>query len=188
MTLKEMSENELASKMKSLSVNGKAKGEEFASCAREMFLRYKQRAYNISRYYGLNYDDSQDVIQISFLKTFNSIKRYDSKRDFQPWFYRIVLNCVKDKFNHKKKFRHQDLDNIEITSKNTFDEFHIREALNGIISGLPEKLKSVVVLRVYGEMDFESISKTLGVSVRQLHNRLNKAYEEIRKLIGEDDL
>ena len=33
---------------------------------------------------------------------------------------------------------------------------------------MPEKLKSVLVLRIYSELDFNSISDVLGISIRQI--------------------
>jgi len=38
-----------------------------------------------------------------------------------------------------------------------------------------------VILRVFGEMEFEQIAKLLQISVRQVHNRMNQAIDLLKK-------
>lgn len=179
------SDNEIAQKMKTLTQTHKANSDEFESLVKELYSRNYPRGFNIARYYGLNRDDARDAVQNAFIKLIRSIKSYNSKKKFFSWYYKIVLNCVRDKYNDLKKHKYGDIENVNAVSKNNFDEFHVREVIRGIISELPEKMKSVVLLRVYGELGFKDISTTLGVSVRQLHNRLNAAYVIIKERLEE---
>ncbi|OHD55705.1 MAG: hypothetical protein A2Y33_13770 [Spirochaetes bacterium GWF1_51_8] len=187
MEIRELSDQDFAVRLKETALKDGVYSNEFSRYANELFNRYHQQGYNIARYYGLKHDDAMDSVQSAFIKTFHSIKRYDPGRPLKPWFFKIVLNCVRDKFKELRRTRHEKIDKAENFTKEIFEEFHIRESINGIISILPEKLKSVVLLRVYGDMDFDSISLIVGVSVRQLHNRLKEAYGMIEKKLNEGD-
>jgi len=158
--------------------------------SKELFIRYYDDAYKIARYYGLKSQDSEEVVQETFIRVFNNIKNYDVSKEFKPWFFKILLNCIKDKYKEINKHKYTDIQNLkEVLQKKDeefYEKFHFQELLNSIINSLPNKLKSVVILKVYSEMDMNMISQTLGVSVRQLHNRLNKAYEIIKKLLEKD--
>ena len=185
MDIRELSEKDFTFRLKETALKSGVYSEEFSRYASELFNRYYPQGYNIARYYGLPHDDASDAVQSAIIKTFHSIRKFDPKRPFKPWFFKIVMNCVRDKYNELRRLRHETLESAQDISKEIFEEFHIRESLNGIISRLPEKLKSVVLLRVYADLEFESISKVLGVSVRQLHNRLKEAYNMIEKSLDE---
>ncbi len=188
MSIKDLKDSELITKAKSLKQNSNDYDDVVAQYLNELFNRYYSQGYNIARYYGLSREDAADAVQEAFIKVFKNIKSFDTRKIFKPWFFKIVLNAVRDHFNANKKHFHADISVAEDISKEIFDEFHIKHQINGIISSLPENLKSVVVLRNYGELSFDEISDALGVSVRQLHNRINQAYELIKQQMEEAQL
>ncbi len=184
MSFKEMTESEIIKKIIELMKKNGLYSDVVKQYFQEIYLRYYFQCYNISRYYGLNKQDSEDAVQESFIKLLKSIKGFDNSRPFKPWFFKVVLNSVKDKYNDNKKHSYTNIDYIEDFAsneqENIFEEFHMRDVFHSIIIKLPEKLKSVVVLRNYTDMNLEAISSVVGLSVRQLHNRLSKAYSMIK--------
>ena len=60
----------------------------------------------------------------------------------------------------------------------------VREALNQ----LPKKLKEVLVLREYGDMNYKDIGKVLGISEGNVKVRVFRAREQLVKILGEDDV
>jgi RNA polymerase sigma-70 factor (ECF subfamily) len=185
MGIKDLSDTELISKMKGLDSDDAIYSDVFCQYANELYVRYFSQGYNIARYYGLRNDDANDAVQNAFIKVLHSINGFNLRKEFKPWFFKIVLNCVRDRYRELSRHNHIEIDKIEKISNDSFDKFHIKDTLNGIISKLPVKLREVVVLRVYADLSFNEISEALNVSVRQLHNRLNKAYELIRVSLEE---
>jgi RNA polymerase sigma-70 factor, ECF subfamily len=189
MSIKEMGEVEIISKIKDLDGKGEVYGDVIKQYYQELYQRYYYQCYNIARYYGLNRHDAEDAVQESFFKLLKSIQSFDEKRVFKPWFFKVVLNSVKDKYRDMKKHRHIDVENakdiVNVQQEKFFEELHVKDVLHSIIIRLPKKLRSVVILRNYTEMNLESISNTLGLSVRQLHNRLHDAYAIIKKELEE---
>ena len=59
-----------------------------------------------------------------------------------------------------------------------------KEALNL----LPDKLKEVLVLREYGEMNYKEIGQALGITEGNVKVRVFRAREQLAKIIGEDDV
>lgn len=189
MPIRELDESEIINKIKELIKNNDLHSEVVKQYFQEIYQRYYFQSYNISRYYGLQKQDAEDAVQESFIKLFRSIKSYDPNRPFKPWFFKIVMNAVRDKYRDIYKHKYTEIEYVK-TKKSTdqefiFDEFHMREVLQGIIIRLPKKLKSVVILRNYTDMNLESISNSVGLSVRQLQNRLSQAYMIMRKELGD---
>lgn len=189
MGLKELSDAELLGKIRLLDADGDAYQEVLRQYYQELYQRYYFQCYNIARYYGLSRPDAEEAVQDAFIKLFRSIQSFDTNKPFKPWFFKVVLNLVKDKFRENKKHRHTDLEYVEDVSSRAqekiFEEFHIRDLLRGSIDKLPKKLKSAVILRNYTDMDLEAISAALNVSVRQLHNRLAQAYDILKNDLEE---
>ncbi|OHD79092.1 MAG: hypothetical protein A2355_10940 [Spirochaetes bacterium RIFOXYB1_FULL_32_8] len=187
MSIKDLKDLDLIIKIKNLQESETIYSDVIEQYAREIYSRYYHQAYNLSRYYGLTRHDAEDVVQDSFIKLFKNIKIFNIGKEFKPWFFKIILNTVRDKYREMKKYRTKDIEIIQDTGTNEqeeiFEELHIKDYLNSIINNMPEKLKSVLVLRIYAEMEYEMIASTLGVSIRQLHNRLNAAFDFVKKAV-----
>lgn len=190
MAFKDLTESEIIVKIKELSKKDSLYNDVLKQYYQELYQRYFYQCYNISRYYGLSKQDAEDAVQESFIKLLRSIRTFDENRPFKPWFFKVVLNSVKDKYKELKKHRYTDLEKItEVAGheqEKFMDEFQMRDLLHSIIIRLPEKLKTAVVMRNYTDMSLEAISNFLGITVRQLHNRLAKAYESISSKLEEN--
>jgi RNA polymerase sigma-70 factor, ECF subfamily len=190
MGFSEMSEADIIKKIQELSKSGDTYSEVIKQHYEEIYRRFFSQCYNISRYYGLPRQDSEDAVQEAFIKLLkaSSVMTFDPNRPFKPWFFKIVLNSVKDKYKEIIRHKYTDIEYAkDIPSseqENTFEEFQMRDLFRSIIIKLPEKLKAAVILRNYTDLGLEAISGALNLSVRQLHNRLARAYQVIKKEMG----
>jgi RNA polymerase sigma-70 factor (ECF subfamily) len=163
---------------------------EFEILYEELFQRYSSQVYSLCRYYGLQHDDSCDVLQETFIKLVNFIKSFRENSLFKPWFFKIVLNLVRNKYNDLKKHNFISIEEISSTTpfnEENFDIFHNREVIIGILNRIPREFKEVILLRIYGEMKIDEIARVLNISARQVYNRLNKGYELVRKFLEKEE-
>jgi len=151
----------------------------------ELYRRYYQKAYQLGRFYGLDRYDAEDVVQDAFLKLLLHVGQFRTRENFQVWFMRIVFNTVRDKFREKKRHTYQDIEDFSETleggKQNFLEKFQFQDEVQRIINRIPEKLRLVLILRVYGEMEFAEIASVLHISVRQVHNRLKQAVELLKE-------
>jgi len=185
MSVAKMSDEEILEKIIELKKNESSYSEVIRRYYEEIYNRYYLQCYNISRYYGLSRQDAEDVVQETFLRFIARGHTFNQNKIFKPWFFRILINTIKDRYRYLKKNKFVDIDYFQqvknISEEKKIEEFQLRETILGIINKLPEKLKSVVLLKNYSEMNLKEVAKTSNISVRQLHNRLAKAYEIILK-------
>lgn len=193
MPISEMNDEEIIVKLQGLNGDDPNFSGVEKQYAEEIYNRYYKQAYYLSRYYGLSHNDAEDAAQESFIKLFRNVRSFNPQKGFKPWFLKMVLNKVKDRYGALKRVRYKDIDETPETAEvhdnrphdKIIEKFHVQEYLWSIIDGLPVKLKKVVILRIYGELKFEEIAESVGVSVRQVRNRLEYAYGMIKTSLEE---
>lgn len=58
-----------------------------------------------------NVDDAKDALQEAFVKTYQSLRRFDLSRPFGPWFFQILRNQCRDMLRSRKaRFDRESLD------------------------------------------------------------------------------
>jgi RNA polymerase sigma-70 factor, ECF subfamily len=155
-----------------------------------IYERFNRQVYKICRYYGLKHADAEDAAQESFVRLFRSAANYKKGMRFKSWFFRIVLNIVRDKYREFKRVRFADPEVLsDVPSDKGFTQkAHSDILIEKMLAELPEKLREAVMLKIYSAMDTDSIASVLGVSDRQVRNRLEQAYELLRKMGVENEI
>lgn len=165
---------------------------EIQSLYGELYRRYYLRSVCLAKYYGLSNSDAEDAVQEALVDLYKGINSYNPSRPFRPWFFTIVMNNVRKKYREIKKQTYKPLEDFEnhpqSTENNSIEKLHFEQHLRNITYRLPEKLRDVVTLKIYGELTHDEISKTLQIKSRQVYNRLNEAYELLKDYIKEDGL
>ena len=137
---------------------------------------------------------AEDLVHDSLIKANEKELVFPSLDDVKYWLIRVVknasLNYAKRKVREAKAYhkalyegrQHMEGGESELLKAETVQK--AREALNQ----LPEKLKEVLVLREYGEMNYKEIGQVLGITEGNVKVRVFRAREQLAKLIGEEDV
>jgi RNA polymerase sigma factor (sigma-70 family) len=141
--------------------------------------KYKSRLYWHIRRLVLNHDDSDDVLQETFIKAWSSL---------YTWLYRIATNNALTHLAKRKKeqTRMTSFDeNIvnQFAGNSNFDANKLEWKLQLAIASLPEKQRLVFNLRYYDEMPYEQISEVLETSVGGLKANYHHAAKKIEEYI-----
>ncbi len=186
MSIKDLDDEQIIEQMRGLVLQNQKHSDLFEDYGTELYRRYYRQAYLMARFYGLSREDAEEVVQDSFLRSFRGVRKFKQGSRFKPWFFKILLNVSRDRHTFLKRHHLLLMEGLFLPEKNIFEEFHIREHVRSSISRLPKKLKQAVLLRIYADLDYRSVAEVLGVTVRQVYNRLNKAYEQLKGFLEED--
>ena len=146
---------------------------------------YKQRLYWHIRGIVLNHDDTDDVLQNTFIKVFKNIDGFKGDSKLYSWMYRIATNEALSFL--KSKARKQGISNEEL-QKHTlnnlqadvyFEGDEIQLKLQKAIATLPEKQKLVFNMKYFQELKYEEISEILETSVGGLKASYHLAVKKI---------
>ena len=135
---------------------------------------------------------AEDLCQDAFSRLHEKGMVFPNADEAKYWLIRVVkngaLNYAKRKERERKAYqrafredrRVQDTGEDILLKRETQHE--IREALDR----LPENLKTVLVLKEYGELNYKEIGKTLGISEGNVKVRVFRARERLASMIGKD--
>lgn len=66
--------------------------------------RYNPCLYKVGRAYNYNHDDTQDLMQDTYIDAYKNLSKYEGRADFKTWIIRIMLNnCYRKKKNQVLK-------------------------------------------------------------------------------------
>jgi RNA polymerase sigma-70 factor, ECF subfamily len=161
----------------------------------ELVDLYKDKIYHLG-YRMLNQrQESEDVVQETFLRVYTNLERYDENQKFSTWIYRIATNLCIDRLRKRKPSFSLDAElsdgegtdwHAMLASDEASPEAEIilsetQQNIRDAIETLPNKYKSVVVLRYLHDMSLQEISDILEMPVTTVKTRVHRGREFLRK-------
>jgi RNA polymerase sigma-70 factor (ECF subfamily) len=154
---------------------------------------YKERLYWHIRRIVLNHDDTDDVLQNTFIKIFRNIEKFKGDSKLYSWMYRIATNEALTFLKVKSKKLGVDNEELQERMANNlqadvyFEGDEIQLKLQKAIALLPEKQKLVFNMKYFEELKYEEISEILETSVGGLKASYHLAVKKIEaSLKGEE--
>lgn len=169
------------------------KDKDSQSQAFEVLINtYKERLYWHIRRIILDHDDTDDVLQNTFIKVFKNIDGFKGDSKLFSWMYRIATNEALSFLKLKSKklgISNEDLQNHIVDNLQAdvyFEGEEIQLKLQKAIASLPEKQKLVFNMRYYEELKYEEISEILDTSVGALKASYHLAAKKIEAYLKSD--
>ncbi len=157
--------------------------------------KYKRKIFLTAYKILGNYEDANDITQEVVIKMYNELKNFRRESSMYTWLYRITTNLSLNEIKRKKIRNFLDIDNLEDfffrddkqSPELNFRENELSNKLNEAIQKLPEKQRTVFVLRYYDGLSYEEISEILGTSVGALKanyfHAVNKLAKELKNVL-----
>jgi len=154
---------------------------------------YSERLYWHVRRFVHSHEDADDIVQDIFLKIWTALPSYRGEAQLFTWIYRIATNETLN-WLRKRRVRavlsFQSLDEEmerRIDEDPWFDGDALQRQLSKQIQKLPDRQRSIFILRYYEDMKYEDIAEVLGVSVGSLKASYHIAYEKIKSAVKDLD-
>ena len=146
--------------------------------------QYSQSLYWKIRSIVLTHEDTDDVLQNTFLKAWKSLPTFQGKAKLSTWLYRIAINESLDFLRHQKTAAPSSADaDLSVANRlladDYFDGDKSQAVLQEAIATLPDVQRMVFTLRYYDEMKYSDISEILGTSEGSLKASYHIAVQKI---------
>ncbi|MBP1918235.1 RNA polymerase sigma factor [Youngiibacter multivorans] len=153
--------------------------------------KHGRRLYGLCRTLCTNPSDADDLYQVTWLKVCAKIELYDKTNGFEGWLTRICVNTYRDQLRKKSRslifdgFRSQEakdsvMENVSAVEAHDFSELH--EA----VQGLPDKLRTTIILYYYQDLDINDTAFTLKVPPGTVKSRLSKAKKLLKEMLNDE--
>lgn len=162
----------------------------------ELVRRYEGRIFRLAQHITQNREDAEDVLQETFMKSYEHLDQFKGDAKFYTWIVRIAVNQALMKLRRRKTDKSVSLDEQIDTGEDTIvreiaawdedpEQRFTREELHGIldraIQSLDPPYRSVFVLRDIDELSTEETADALGLSVPAVKSRLLRARLQLRE-------
>jgi RNA polymerase sigma-70 factor (ECF subfamily) len=164
-------------------------------------VRPYERALFIAAFALVRNDaDAEDVAQEAILKAFKNLARFRHEAKFSTWLIQICINEAKMKLRKERRNFYESIeearqnDDGEYTPKDfadwreipseSLERKELREGLARAMSSLPEKYRTVLILRDVQHLSIEETAKILGLSEANVKTRLSRARLQMRDALA----
>jgi RNA polymerase sigma-70 factor (ECF subfamily) len=145
----------------------------------DYIIRHKEKYYRLAYSYVKNADDALDIVQESIYKAVSYMDSLKSPEYINPWFYRIVVNTSFDFMRKRKKLvimEDEVLASFNSGASDEYENFDLQSALDN----LPEKNRTIVILRYFEDLKIEEIAEILSENINTIKTRLYKSLKILR--------
>ncbi len=163
-----------------------------------LVLKYQHKIVNLVMRYVRDPDQALDISQEAFLKAYRALPRFRGDSAFYTWLYRIAVNTAK---NHLAAQRRRPMDvELDLQDPEQYElhaklketdtpagvtlSHELHETVERAIDGLPEDLRTAIILRELDGMSYEEIAQTMDCPVGTVRSRIFRARDAIGKKIG----
>lgn len=159
--------------------------------------RYENSLYGLIFKMVRNHEETQDLVQEAFIKSYNALASFNKQYSFSTWLFKIASNnCIDHLRKRKLKTTSidapiqtengslsQDLPDNSYSPERDSLRNELFSSINSIIEELPEKYKVVINLRHKEDNSYEEIAQTLDIPIGTVKARIFRAREILKKSI-----
>lgn len=155
---------------------------------REM-VPHMDTMYNYALYLTGKREAAEDLLQETFLKAYRFFDSFQQGTNSKAWLYRIMRNTFINEYRREKRIPdHVEYDDqisgphliqedtagrVDLAGMGTSELFE--DEIATAIASLPEKYKSVVILRDIEELQYEEIAEAMEIPIGTVRSRLHRA-------------
>lgn len=154
---------------------------------------YQKPLYFFIRRMLLNHEDTNDVLQDTFVRVFKGVDRFRGESALGTWMHSIAYREALGHIQRSKRMLKGDWDgNILENVKQLEEDAHysgdeMQLKLQAMVAALPEKQRAVFVMKYYEEKKYTEIAEITGTSVGALKASYHHAVEKIKSAIQSND-
>lgn len=144
--------------------------------------------------------DAEEVAQEAMLKAFKNLSRFREESKFSTWLIQIAINESKMKLRKDRRHLYESIDNDQVTEDGDYipkdfadwreipsealQRTELREALNKALASLPEKYRTVLILRDVQQLSISETARLLGISEENVKTRTSRARLQMRDALA----
>ena len=154
---------------------------------------YSRKIFNMAFQFSGSYEEAEDKTQDIFFKLYNSLNRYDFKKNFTAWLLTIAKNFLIDEYRRTK---------WEKKSRDNFDEHFLksdiqdgpeesalkeesRRAIWEALNALPSEIRLTLILRDIQGKSYEEVAEIMSLPVGTVKSRINRGRLQLARFLKE---
>ena len=132
-------------------------------------------------------DAAEDLVHDALLKAHRSWQTFRGQSKFTTWFYAIIINCFRDRFDRPARGEALREDSIDARSSSPLEGAQSREfgeIVASEVSKLPPRQREVLLLSAYEQMPADQIAAVLQITEQNVRTQLHLARQRLRERLS----
>lgn len=162
----------------------------------ELIRPYERAVFLAATSILSNEADGEEVAQEAILKAFKYLGRFRRESKFSTWLIQIAINEAKMKLRKDRRHLYESIENGQRTDdgdyiptdfadwreipSETLEQAELREALQQALMSLPEKYRTVLILRDVQQLSIAETAQVLGITEENVKTRTSRARLQMR--------
>lgn len=153
--------------------------------------KYNSRLYWYIRHIVLSHEDTNDILQNTFVKAWNNLESFRGESKLFTWLYKIAYNESLTFLKQQRKML--EIDDLETELYNTlesdayFEGEEIDKKLQAAILTLPMRQRQVFNMKYFQNIKYEEMSELLDISEGALKASYHIAVQKIEDYLKSND-
>jgi RNA polymerase sigma-70 factor (ECF subfamily) len=157
--------------------------------------RYQDRIFRMLARWASDRMETEDLAQEVFVKVFRKLHTFQHGSSFYTWLYRIAVNTASD-WHARRRTRRlhlvEDVAEVAAAGRRELQGSSAAEPLlaeelarvtREVLATLPEKYKTVLILREYEDMSYNEMAEVIGCSIGTVESRLFRARQRFKQAL-----
>ncbi|MGN1401116.1 MAG: RNA polymerase sigma factor SigW [Bacillus sp. (in: firmicutes)] len=159
---------------------------------------YKDKLFQLCYRMLGNRHEAEDMAQEAFVRAYIKIHTFNINLKFSTWLYRIATNLCIDRIRKKKPDFYLDAevagtDGLTMYShipadtvlpEDEVESLELQDTIQKEIMRLPEKYRTVIVLKYIEELSLKEIGHILDLPIGTIKTRIHRGREALRKQLS----
>ena len=144
--------------------------------------------------------DAEEVAQEAVLKAFKGLSRFRQEAKFSTWLIQITINEARMKLRKNRHHLYESMDEGQQNDQGDYipkdfadwreipsealEQRELRGALTKALESLPEKYRTVLILRDVQHLGINQTAKVLGLTEANVKTRLSRARLQMRDALA----
>jgi RNA polymerase sigma-70 factor (ECF subfamily) len=144
--------------------------------------------------------DAEEVAQEAVLKAFKALARFRQESKFSTWLIQIAINEAKMKLRKDRRHLYESIEQGQQNDDGDYiprefadwreiplqalERRELRDALKKALESLPEKYRTILILRDVNHLSITETAQVLGLSEANVKTRLSRARLQMRDVLA----
>ena len=172
------------------------KGDDLAF--EELVRKHQQTVLNLAYHYLGYHNDIEDVAQKIFTKIYFSLPKFDIRRPFFPWLYRIAINQCYDELRRIRRMKIRTFSELSMEESDYIDKLISQQdvapasdegqkemfaLLQKMLNQLPDQQRLAVVLRDIEGFSYSKMAEILKCTEQAARLKVFRARTRLKTLV-----
>ena len=160
----------------------------------QLIERYEERVTRLLMRFVRDRFAVEDLAQEVFVKIFRKLHTFNQDSALYTWIYRISVNAATDYLDRQGRRRLRLVEDVTLVERDERESGHagaaeplieaeMRQVTREVLEALPEKYRTILILREYQDLSYTEMAEVLACSIGTVESRLFRARKRFKEAL-----